>query len=161
MNWKKLMKIKAWSPVKKCGIDFEFLKEGIYKLGDGAYALTSAYNKSLIEDVKNGPFVNNIFWALDDGAIYRCILQEIECFDERTDISRPPEELTIKNNITYGDLIKSAKTGKYGKYMECAAYRADGKFVHKIIDVGKLSYFFLDNAEIKDELPYSIRCTLA
>lgn len=157
MNWRKLIKIRCWTPLDLIGFDAAQVRDTLYRLEPRAFLIAVPHNKSL-EAVGNTKFVTSAMWAESEGAALRAALMDIRSDEIVGGLNIPPEMLLPGSPKTYGDIIDVLKFNSPGSYMEYANYSiAQGRaFTHRVIDAKNLKFFFRGRANDVDEAPYAV-----
>lgn len=137
----------------------KYLSSSIYRLGGGMYLNISPFRPGSLEKDPSGPFVTGIVLAAGDGAVRRALLMDIESDDGET-MSVPVDFLPSGGVVaaTYGEILHGLKSNKPKVCQETAAYRiaTDGRFIHRLIETERYSFFFRSPEHNDSEAPYAI-----
>lgn len=160
MNWSVLKTGRMWQSLREIAPSAKEVGAGLYRLAKNTYAIASLHDENLIDGRPGAPFVTSLLWAETEGAARRCVHLELER-DESSTAAEAPHELLQNTSGDYESLVAEARKSKT-RMMERAEYRTqpDGRFVHRVVEVGKASYFFRDAHARKNERPYAIRWRL-
>lgn len=136
-----------------------FLSSSIYRVGAGMYLNISPFRPGSLEKDPSGPFVTGIVLAAGDGAARRALLMDIES-DEGETMSVLADFLPSSGvaSVTYGEILRGLKNDKPRACQEKAAYRiaSDGRFIHRMIETERFSFFFRSPEHDDSEAPYAI-----
>ncbi|HXK59520.1 MAG TPA: hypothetical protein PLP42_06440 [Acidobacteriota bacterium] len=158
MRWEEILELNAWVSLRQLPIQPEEVLHRIYRVGTDAFAHTLPYDRSFNRNNPDAPFVTLAFWAPSMKALKRCAGRDPSVVPEEP-IVLPPAPLLLGTSGTYRQL-RDAVPASDRWYAEKAIYSNRGLFVHKVIELGRFRYCFLQREIRDDELPYSIEVSL-
>jgi hypothetical protein len=158
MNWEQILRIPPWSSLRSVAPAAEPISAGTYKVADHAYLLTQRYNQAFEKNHPEAPFVTAAIWAVSPQALLRFI--NIDATIPVEVGSRlPPRILLLGTNGKYGELQRQISANDR-QCAERAVYSNLGAFVHKVIEVGRYSFCFLEPSIKKEHAAYAIQVAL-
>jgi len=154
MDWNNLIAIKVWTPINKTGLELNLVAENLYEVGPQAYLSTRPHNKAYCTD--EAPYVTRVYWAANKAAILKYTTRD-SLAKAHEYMSEPPTVLLGGASGTYENLRQLAIETRPDIPAERAVYSpTNGKFLHKIIELGNIEYYF-EKLEVEDnEKPYVI-----
>ena len=156
MNWELLKTYTNWSSLATLPFEWAQLNNELVTIGPHAYYFINPLNQQFVVDA-GSPYVTLLFWAQSDGAVRRAACREIGADDPSND-SFPPHEMLLRaGSQTYADILRDAKSGRFGRYSEHATYTSGGLFVHKTISLRSLQFHFRNVAIEAAEIPYAVQ----
>jgi hypothetical protein len=158
-EWTMLRQTPAWTSLRDFKEEASLIGRGLYRIGAKAYALAVPITRDLLEGDPRAPFLTRIYWAPSDGAAERAALNRVDLDDGAS--GSPPQSLCASTGCpTYRSLLEFGRLEAKGGPTERATYASDGRFVHKVIDLGDRHFYFrkldVDDAEV----PYAIGVVL-
>jgi hypothetical protein len=161
MEWRQLMIIPEWTPMRDLDFPMRELQEKLHQFTETVYGMTMPYKRITSDRVQDGPFLTAVLWACSEGAARRVGLREIES-DDGIIISPPSELLPYRDGPTYEAIEHGLRSLGCTGVAEHIGYRflPDGAFVHRSIDSAEACYYFRSRREDDGELPYAIQWNL-
>lgn len=158
MEWSEILQLKEWSPLSEISAKAAVVVDGILQVAPDGYIVTQPYNKLLEDNDPNAPFVTRAYWGGSVDAVRRRVDGD-PTIGNTPPSSRPPPELLLGTNGTYGESVRKASALR-DRFSEQARYSNTGKFLYKLISSGRFEYCFLDNEENDDEPTFLIQIAL-
>jgi hypothetical protein len=158
MNWQTILDIHAWTPLREVAPRGEMVLPGVCRIGESAFLVTQPYNRAFEQNLPEAPFVTLAVWAESVSALRRCLNCDATT-QVQSIITRPPDILLLGTQGKYGELSQHIPQTKR-KIAERAVYSSTGAFVHKIIEIDRFCFCFLDQRIKRDEGVYAIEVTL-
>jgi hypothetical protein len=165
VTWNEVLCLPPWPSlhaIAPCAIP---LKLPLMKVSSDQYIVVTSHDRELREDNPRSPFVTSVIWAPSDDAALRCGLHEVLRDPDTVRGAAPPTALTQLADVpTYAAITEAGRRRGDGDYFEHAEYQTlptgKAKFVHKVVEVGRIGYCFLSASRRQAELPYAIRVSL-
>jgi hypothetical protein len=158
VNWETILQIPAWTPLTEVTSQGELVAPGVYRVAEDAYLVTQLYNRAFEEGRPEAPFVTLAVWAESTSALKRCIDSDASVYVAATAV-KPPEILLLGTRGTYGELERQIPA-RERKIAERAVYSNGGGFVHKVIEIARFSFYFLEPKIRSEERVYAIEVRL-
>jgi len=158
MNWEQIIQIPAWASLRSVAPTAEPISGGIYKVADHAYLLTQRYDQKLEQNRPDAPFVTAAIWAVSLQALRRFVHNDALIPVEIGSVL-PPKILLLGTQGKYGELQRQIPVDDRPT-AERAVYSNSGVFVHKVIEVGRYSFCFLETTIKKEHDAYAIQVSL-
>jgi hypothetical protein len=163
-NWAAELATKPWTPLRQAHPNAVLIRGHLFRIGQDAYVLVSERDSELRVNQPGAPFVIALLWAESEGAAVRAALRDVTA-DACVSDNVPPSLLLPEGTArTYSELRKLGRKGTFGRVLEHADYWVDGAgeghFANKIIQVGKISYYFRSPEDIAEEFTFAIRVGL-
>jgi len=154
--WKLLSRVSALVPLGELGMPAMLLSRGLYRLNHGYYTMTRLRNVRS-DRHESGPLLTKLCWAPSDGAARRAVLNEVDA-DDGAQGKIPPSITAGWVADTYGDLLARGRASASSIVAESAAYAGTprSRFVHKIVQVDSLEFFFRTMTFDDMERPYAV-----
>lgn len=164
INWATALATKPWTSLRQENPNAVLIKSALFRVGKEAYALVSERDSELRANQPGAPFVIALLWAESEGAAVRAALRDVNedvCVSDKA----PPSLLLPDGSAkTYSELRELGQRGAFGRFLEHADYWVDGggegRFANKIIQIGKISYYFRSPQNVPEELTFAIRVGL-
>jgi hypothetical protein len=160
-DWTHWMEFKAWTPLRDAKLQANLIAEGLYRIGPHAYAVVVEYNESLEPKDPRAPFIALLMWAPSDGAAKRAALGVAELDDGV--VGNPPPEIALgEANATYERMLRAKGPGAISPPVREATYRGkpDRNFVHRVINFGRLEFYFRGRDPDPNERAYAVKVKL-
>lgn len=158
MDWKFILQLQAWTPLRRVVSGGDFVLPGIYAIGTNAYLRTQHYNQAFENNHPEAPFITEAYWAPSIDAL-KYNIQRDTTININDSLQKPPEELLLGTSGTYGELEQLIPSSEK-RVSERAVYSFKGIFVHKIIEIDRFSYHYLRPTIKKDDRVYAIKVSL-
>lgn len=159
LTWQSILEIRAWTSLQEVTSQFEMISSNVYRIFSDAYLVTQPYNRKLEHNHPAAPFITMAIWAGSPNALKRCF-ETNATIDIGSLGSKPPEILLLGTQGTYGELEKIIPQ-KNRKMAERAIYSNTGAFVHKIIEIDRFRFCFLNSNISENEKIYAIEIVLS
>lgn len=155
VDWNLLKTVKLWSPHSELGHQKTELRDGLYRIGENAYAVLGpwAENWQPSEDLR----VLSLWWAADDHAASMAVASCASGIARPPNV-QPPVELVIGGDARYQALQKSIR--RFGGGMESEQGTLDGPSIFRLLSCTQFTYYFRDVQADPTELPFAISITL-
>jgi hypothetical protein len=155
MEWDKLLETKVWTPLGEVCEGAFHIDDDLYHLGESQFVRALPHDATFCKDLPNAPFVTAVYWAETIVAAERCVLLDDKKSVEQKGV--PPSELLFGTRGTYGEFLKNNEFNRVRRGLVTATYSGkNGKFIHKALSNGTVTYFFIDQHIHNDETPYAI-----
>jgi hypothetical protein len=158
MNWETILTIRAWTSLREVAPQSEMVLPGVYRVAENAYLVTQPYNRAFEQNLPEAPFVTMAIWAESTNALRRCVNSDATA-QVQTIGTKPPEILLLGTQGKYAELAQRIPQTKQ-KIAERAVYSNTGDFVHKVIEIDRFCFCFLNQKITKEEGAYVVEVSL-
>jgi hypothetical protein len=164
VDWSALKSIRPYTPLGQVAPRAEGVRQGLYRIGDGAYLLAGQVGPDFVVS-PDAPLITSVAWAESDGAAIRSCTFETEA-DQGAPARRPspPAEMLPLGVETFGDLRQVARERPVTGFGIGKSYRIamDGRYMYYSIDLlHRYEFFYRGNPPEEAEKPMAISYRLS